>query len=310
MMKRTVLLLAAAVAILGACKKTQVDESNKPSAAWETNPSFDLMEIGVNMDGKVNLTVPEGVESLVVRVTEIPVDLRGIVKKEISISGNKNDLIMDLVSDDHIATAFVGFVSPRQVSGAKNVTLNFAPMLNKIAEGQLLNNDDRFTFELTLLDAAENKLSKTIRFRWTSAPELTFLPNRGTPVIYLEETESYNFDSDQLVIKAPGRIENITISFSGEEADPAILAHIKGFTQSNVIDLVKDEKVAKAMGLISSASSFQEKTEATLSLSSLLLSLSLQSTDSHRTTMTVTVTDVLGKSTSDFRTLASANLGK
>ncbi len=301
MMKRTVLLLAAALVVLGACKKTQPDDSNKPTVAWEANPSFDLMEIGVNMDAKVSLTVPEGVESLVVRITEIPTDLRGIVKKEISISGNKNDLIMDLVSDANIASAFSGFVSPRQVSAAKSVTLNFTPLLYKIAEGQLLNNDDRFTFELTMLDAAENKLAKTIRFRWTSGPEITWTP-KDKKVVFKADTEEYPC---KLAIVAPGRIESLVLSFEGtseQSVDAGLMAYIKKVAGGNAIDLIAQSTVAQKLSL--PGAEIKSKTALEIDLKTFLGNLSLVADGNGSSTqMKIVIVDELGKSLEDALTI-------
>ena len=291
MMKRTVLLLAAALVVLGACKKTQPDDSNKPTVAWEANPSFDLMEIGVNMDAKVSLTVPEGVESLVVRITEIPTDL----------SGNKNDLIMDLVSDANIASAFSGFVSPRQVSAAKSVTLNFTPLLYKIAEGQLLNNDDRFTFELTMLDAAENKLAKTIRFRWTSGPEITWTP-KDKKVVFKADTEEYPC---KLAIVAPGRIESLVLSFEGtseQSVDAGLMAYIKKVAGGNAIDLIAQSTVAQKLSL--PGAEIKSKTALEIDLKTFLGNLSLVADGNGSSTqMKIVIVDELGKSLEDALTI-------
>ena len=308
-MKRIALFALAVLAILvAACKKSPVDNSSKPSVSWEANPSFAMMEIGVNMDAKVVFTVPQGVSSLVVKVSEIPIDLRGILKKEITSDENKKDLILDLIRDTNLKSAFPGFVTPGTPVGAKTVTLDFTKILNKLTEGQLMENDDRFTFEISMVDDDENKINQTARFRWTAAPEITFEPARSSDVIYLIDTEEYTMANDKVIVKAAGKIENIVLYFNGSKADPALLDYIKGLTKRDAnIDFTQDEKVAKAKGLSNAVSDFKGKTDFTINLGNLLMDLALfQTSDKdYYTDMTVEVTDALGKKTTAVRKLGS-----
>ena len=308
-MKRIALFALAALAlVVAACSKSPVDNSSKPSVKWESNASFAMMEIGVNMDAKVVFTVPEGVSSFVVKVTEIPIDLRGLLKKEITSDDNKRDLILDLVGDSNIRSAFPGFVTPTGLAGAKSVTLDFAKILNKLTEGQLLENDDRFTFDISMVDDNENRITQTVRFRWTSAPELTFEPTRKSEVIYLIDSDEYTVENDKIIIKANGKIENIVLRFDGTKADPALLSYVKGLTKRDaVIDFTQDEKVAKAKGLANAVSDFKGQTDFTVNLGYLLMDFILfQTTDKdYVTDMTVEVTDALGKTTTAVRHLGS-----
>lgn len=308
-MKRIALFALAVLAILvAACKKTPVDNSSKPSVAWEANPSFTMMEIGVNMDARVVFTVPDGVSSFVIKVTEIPIDLRGLLKKEITSDENKRDLILDLVGDSNIRSAFPGFVSPSGLAGAKTVTLDFAKILNKLTEGQLMENDDRFTFDISMVDDNENRITQTVRFRWTAAPEISFEPNRKSDVIYLIDTEDYTVENDKAIIKAAGKVENIILTFGGSKADPALLNYVKSLTKRDAsIDFTVDEKVAKAKGLATAVSDFKGKTDFTISLGNLLMDFILfQTADKdYVTDMTVEVTDALGKKTTAVRHLGS-----
>ncbi len=317
-MKRIALIALAAFALLTAgCKKAPVDNSSKPSVSWEANPSFTMMEIGVNMEAKVEFKVPEGVSSFVVKVAELPIDLRGLLKKEITGDENKKDLILDLVGDSKFKSAFPGFVSPSNVAGAKSVTLDFSKLLNKLTEDQLLDNDSRFTFDVSMVDAGENKVNQTCRFRWTAAPEITFEPSRGSDVsmIYLRNEDGYLVENDKVNIKADGKIESIVISFeqagSGTPADSEILDYVKRFTKGDAtFDVVKNKDVAEAIGLIDSSMNYAEKTEAVLNLGKMLKTFVLIQNNSCVTRMRVTVTDVLGKTSMAYRDLASDNLGK
>ena len=304
--------LSALLLVTAACKKTPVDNSSKPSVAWEANPSFTMMEIGTKMDAKVVFTVPEGVNTFQIKVTELPIDLRGILNKEIDKTENKakegTPALLDLVSDSKFKSAFPGFVSTSSVSGAKSVTLDFAKLLNKLTEDQLLDNDARFTFEMAMMDDAENQLKQTCRFRWTSGPEITFEPARNNDIAYLVDSRDYTLENDKVVIKAPGKIENIVIRFEGNEADPKLLEYIKNLTKGDaVIDMTKNENVAKAKVLASSVNDFKDKTDYVIPLGSLMLDLVLFQSEgkAYTTIMTVEVTDALGKVDSNARFLKS-----
>lgn len=322
LMKRIVLFALAALALVtAACKKTPVDNSSKPSVSWEANPSFTMMEIGTKMDAKVLFTVPEGVKSLQIKVTELPIDIIGVINPTITNTENKakaaSPALLDLVGDQKFVSSFPGFVSPSSVSGAKSVTLDFSKILNKLSDGQVLDNDARFTFEIALMDNAENQVKQTCRFRWTAAPEITFEPNRGSDVtmIYLTNSGNYLVENDKVNIRADGKVESIVISFeqagSGTPADTEILDYVKRFTKGEAtFDVVKNKNVAEAIGLIDSSADYAGKTEAVLDLGKMLKTFVLIQNNSCVTRMRVTVTDVLGKSTMSYRDLASENLGK
>ena len=308
-MKRIALFaLAALTLVTGACKKAPVDNSSKPSMSWEANPSFTMMEIGTKMDAKVVFTVPEGVSSFVIKVTELPIDLRGILNKEIDKAENKakegSPAVLDLMSDNKFKQAFPGFVSPSGLAGSKSVTLDFAKLLNKLTEDQLLDNDARFTFEISMVDDAENQLKQTCRFRWTSAPEVSIEPKSDNGYIVLYD--EVDFKDYKVIVDAPGKVENIIITFGGSKADPEIISFIKGYTKGDaVIDFSKDLKVATVLQIVGSAEDFTDKTNVVLTIGNLLNNISFRqsSTGSYSTEMKIDVVDVLGKSTSFTREL-------
>ena len=301
-MKKILLMAVAAFALFGCNKNNTVDNSQKPSVAWEANASFDEMEIATDMDARVVFTVPEGVSSLKITLS-IPATLIGVANKLIGTTSNKGTAsrapILDLVNDATAVSALkrIGFF-PGATPDATFFSMDFTKLLNELAGDSVLDNASKFSFAISLVDKADNSLSKTVRFNWTSGPEITTIP---------EGKIDLNSESPSLImnIKAPGKIEKASITFSNLAGAPGqnegILAYIKSFTKDGyAVDLIENPSVAKALGL-PSGSDVKDKTELTIDFSSLFFALAIQACEKdEETSMKIELSDALGKYTRGY----------
>lgn len=298
-MKKILLMAVAALALLSCNKNNTVDNSQKPSVTWEANASFDEMEISTDMDARVVFAVPKGVSSLKITLN-IPATLIGVANKLIGTTANKGTAskspVFDLINDAAAVSSLrnIGFLAGNPgVQG--DFSFNFTKLLDELAGDSVLDNASKFSFVISLTDKADNSLSKTARFNWTSGPEITTVP---------EGEIDLNAESPSLLmtIKAPGKIAKISITFSNFVGAPGqnegILAYIKSFTKDGyTVDLIENPSVAKALGL-PSGSEVQDKTQLSIDFSSLFFALAIQACDKDKKTiMKIEVLDTLGKGT-------------
>ena len=102
-MKRFLFCLTALLAILS-CTKHGVDPL-APAIVWEANSSFDVQEMGDNMDGTIVLSAPLGISSLQIKCTKLPDLSRLVLTQWIGIQTYKSSLTMDVTSDEPGATS-------------------------------------------------------------------------------------------------------------------------------------------------------------------------------------------------------------
>ena len=291
------LIFALAALLLAGCQKNNRDNSQKPVITWEANEKFSEMEIARDMDAKVTLSVPEGVASFKIEMN-IPSTLIGLANKMISLASNKGTTsrppVLDLVNDATAASelARIAFLSGAPKTGT-SFTLDFAHLLEYLAGDSVMENASKFSFALSLMDQAENTLSKNVRFNWTSAPETVFNPENAE--VNLKATSP----SLTMAVTAPGKLAKVTLTFDsldGGKADSGIINYIKSFTKGDaVLDLVENASVAKALGLPSGAD-VKDKTRLSIDFSSLLFALALQaSEEGSNTLLVIELEDALGK---------------
>lgn len=284
---KKILILAMAALALFSCKKN--GESTKPQIAWEGNASFSEQEIGASMDAKVVVNFPEGLESLQVKCSSLPAEIKGIITPWIGISANKSTMLLDLLDDATLASKLGAYVSPvgSGLKKATSCTIDFAKLMLDLTEGQVLPANSKFIFDITLKDAKGEVLSRSVKFRFTPAP---IFPD-GVPASYqLVKNDTRTLEWR---ISIPGKTESFTIDFGGEKADAGIINYIKQRNEDKTtIDLVNDANVNTAFSLDPVA---MGATGTTLKLSNLMKEFGYVATAGSETVMTVKISDQLGK---------------
>ena len=301
---RKYFLIALAVLLFAGCQKNSQNNAQKPSISWKDNEDFSEMEITTEMHSTVSLSVPEGVSSFQISLS-IPSTLVGIANKMIGISTNKGTAskspVFDLVNDATAVSALtkLGFLHGNPAVGTEFI-LNFAYLVSELYSGSILDNASKFVFAISLKDKADQNLSKTVRFNWTSAPSIVFDP--------VGRIVDLNADSPALVmnISAPGKIAKASMKFSNLAGAPnadteGILAYIKSFTKNGFeVDLIENAAAARGLDL-PYGSQVKDQTQLTIDCSDLLFALSLQACDKDiETVITIFVQDALGKSVQEY----------
>ena len=288
-MKRMTLLAVAVLSLLalGACQ--QKKESAKPT--WGSAP-LKSVELGDNMEGKVTVSVPAGVASFTVTLTELPVELVGLVNRCIGITANRATStkagVLDLVGDSALASSEIArFFTPvgAKLGGATSVTLDLGGCLMYLMSGNDLATGTRFVMDLSLTDKEGNTATQQESFRWTQAPNYNVKGNNPC-----ELTSSVGTLSVDLLV--PGKLKALTMSFGGDKASAFILNYVKNRNeQKTTVDLMGP--AAENFGFTAANA---KATTVKLDFTALVKSWSFDAEANTTTVITLHAEDVLGKS--------------
>ena len=127
--------------------------------------------------------------------------------------------------------------------GQEQLRLDLKKILERILQGQPVDNNTSFSIEIKVTDMAGSPASKTAKFHFTAAPEVSWPKNPGFAVVDLDAAEM----ECKVNVWAPGKIEKMTVTLE-DGAAPALVSFVKKRTTggTTVIDLVNDEKVKES----------------------------------------------------------------
>lgn len=237
------LIAAAALLLAVGCKKEKVDPT-KPSITWDSNTSFGQVEMTPALDANITITAPGKIQDL-----KLALNLganNNLVNQYIKIQSNKStngsSPVMDLVDDEASANLLggLGMRAGSSLRGREQFKLDLQKILERILQGQPVDNNTSFTIDIRVTDQSGNMSSKTAKFHFTAAPEVSWPKNPGFSVVDLDATEI----ECKVNIWAPGKIEKLTVTLE-DGAAPAMVSFVKKRTTggTTVIDLVNDEMV-------------------------------------------------------------------
>lgn len=249
-MKRTLLFLVAVLAVVATgCHKEKRLDPTKPTITWEANSSFNTVELTSNLDAAVTVKAPGLFQDL-----KLVLDLGNyniLANPYISNSANKggaNAPVLDLIADGS-SVAFVNGLGMKvgpTLQNKDSVALDLKVILEKILEGQPVENNTSFAATIRVKDQSGNEVTKVARFHFTAAPSFTWVKNQSFSEVDLDAAEM----DCKVEVWAPGKIDQLTVTL-GTAADPSLKMYVKNRTSENttaigeyIIDLVNDPKVA------------------------------------------------------------------
>lgn len=310
-MKKTLLAVAAAALVVfgtASCKKEKKPtENTKPTISWEANSGFGRQEITTTMDAKIEFKVPEGIQSLTLKFTKIPNDLLGVVKQHINTSENRTGVnadtpVLDAIDDSNASSYLSGLrmFSVSGLRGATETTADFKILIDDLLKNQELANNSEISILVSLVDKADNKLTKTVTFHYTSGPEITWKTNPGFAAVELNTKEKPGVS---LTVNAPGTIEKavIYVSSNSKNLVNTLNKYVSEQTATGVsLDLVDDPKVVERLSAvynINTGDNLKGKSSAVIDLSNLAEAMKDDVSDAGNSdhNFDVTVTDANGK---------------
>ena len=240
------ILAAAALLLTVGCKKEKVDPT-KPSITWDSNTSFGQVEMTPALDANITITAPGKIQDM-----KLVLNLGGnnnLVNQYIKIQSNKStngsSPVMDLVEDESSANLLggLGMRAGSSLRGREQFKLDLQKILERILLGQPVDNNTSFSIEIRVTDMAGSPASKTAKFHFTAAPEVSWPKNPGFAVVDLDAAEI----ECKVNVWAPGKIEKMTLTLE-DGAAPALVSFVKKRTTggTTVIDLVNDEMVKES----------------------------------------------------------------
>lgn len=243
-MNRFMYVIAAAAAFLAVgCKKEKIDPA-QPTIAWESNSGFGQVELTSSLDASVTASAPGQFQEL--RLVLGLGNYNILANPYIQISSNKGgnvNPILDLIND----ASSVSFANSLGMSVGQTLhdrmetKLNLRAILERILEGQVVENNTMFTIDIRVTDKNGKTVSKTAKFHFTAAPTISWPKNPGFSVVDLNATEL----DCKVAVWAPGKISKLTLKLE-DGAAPALITYVKNRTTgaTTVIDLVGDTLVA------------------------------------------------------------------
>ena len=239
-MKKLVYIIAAAAALLAVgCKKEKIDPAS-PAIVWESNPSFGQVELTNSLDAVVTVSAPGGFQGLKLVLGLGSFNI--LANPFISISSNKGgsvNPVLDLIGDATSVSFANGLgmsVGPALKSRTET-KLNLKAVLEKILEGQIVDNNTTFTLEVRAESQNGKTVSKTAKFHFTAAPTISW---KNNPTFAVVDLDAAPIDC-QVEIRAPGKIEKLTVKLE-DGAYPTFVERFKTRTTdgTTLYDLTSD----------------------------------------------------------------------
>ena len=242
-MKKILYVIAAATVLLATgCKKEKVDPA-MPSVAWDSNPGFGTAELTRDLDAVVKVSAPGKFQDLKLVLGLGSFNI--VANPYISISSNKggsSNPILDLVGDAS-SVAFaksLGMIVGQTLKDRTEIRLDLKAILEKMLEGQLVDNNTTFSIDIRVSDQNGKTASKTAKIHFTAAPTISWAknPNFNDVDLFAPEIEG------KVSIWAPGKIEKLTVTLE-EGAASTLVSYVKNRTTGGtmVVDLINDAMV-------------------------------------------------------------------
>ena len=296
-MKKALLIIAAATALMAvACKKEKIDPT-KPSIAWESNTGFAQVEMTDALDAMVTVTAPGKIQDLKL-VLGLGTN-NNLVNQYIKIESNKSkggsNPVLDLVADDSSANLLggLGMRVGSSLRGREEMKLDLRKLLERVLLGQPVENNSIFTIEVRVTDQAGNSANKTAKFHFTAAPSISWAKNPSFADVDLDAAAV----DCKISVGAPGKIDKLTIKLE-DSADKSVTEKVKNRTTSGttVMDLINDEKVSQFIKSLPAPSAISGKEQVTLDFS-FIYDWVPEMTSASLNVFTITVTDKNAKET-------------
>ena len=242
-MKKILYIIAAATVLLATgCKKEKVDPA-MPSVAWDSNPGFGTAELTRDLDAVVKVSAPGKFQDLKLVLGLGSFNI--VANPYISISSNKggsSNPILDLVGDAS-SVAFaksLGMIVGQTLKDRTEIRLDLKAILEKMLQGQLVDNNTTFSIDIRVSDQNGKTASKTAKIHFTAAPAISWSknPNFADVDLFAPEIEG------KVGVWAPGKIEKLTVTLE-EGAASTLVTYVKNRTTGGtlVVDLINDAMV-------------------------------------------------------------------
>ncbi len=173
-MKKIFNLAVAALAAMS-CEKTPAAEPETPAAApkmeWDSNPSFEPVELASEMDVNIRVKAEAGIRTFVVKVDS------PVLSPVISGITSDHTSDMDLIGDAQLASMLDnltggGIPTGDDLAGKTEIDFNISTLVPLILSlGPENGSDHKFTLDVS--DMKGQSLSKTLTFHYTGKSTVT-----------------------------------------------------------------------------------------------------------------------------------------
>lgn len=296
-MKKTAVLIAAALtALFVSCKK---EDPDKIQFALDGNLNFERVELVESVNANVTVSAPRKIESLSLAFSLG--DINSIVNQHIGIAVNKGwsskSPVFDLIEDKTVISYLESLGVPvgAMIRGEESFTFNLSTIMLALVEGQPIQNNATFSVEIRVTDQGGFSASRSVKFHFTSAPEISWAKNPDFGTVVIDPSISAVNNYYVVSIWAPGKVKELTIALDEAASDPVLKQWVVNMVSGNkaVIDLVNDPVAINAFKMYFQTSvSGQERVSLDFSFMDVNV---YQLTNGSTSKFTINVTDTYGK---------------
>ena len=267
-MKRLSIILAFAASLLAVSCIKHLDQ-DLPTITWAENSNFSQVELMPGLDANLVLTAPGKIQSLILTLGLGNYGL--LANPYIKVSANKGTgskyPVFDVIDDPGVASFLsgLGMTAGTGLRGKTLGALDLAAIVNKLIEGQPVENNTVFSIDVQRTDEAGNIVSKIAKFRYTTGPSIVWDSNPNFDTIDLSAAQK----AVKVSVNAPGRFDKLTVELEYGAA-PELVNYIKNRTTDGrtVIDLIGDPKIEESFkNYFPAGAIVKDKTSAVLDFS-------------------------------------------
>jgi hypothetical protein len=244
-MKKSVLLLAAALAALFvSCKK---EDPQRIQISVKGDGSAERTELAENVKATVEIAVPHKLAGLTLSM-ELG-EFNTIANQYIDISVNKGttkkNAVFDLIDDSKVVAFLqgLGVAAGKNLLDSESLSVDIKKVILALIKDQMVENDRSFSVTVNVIDKEGAEGAATLRFHYTSAPEIVWPENSSfSPITLNRNSAPVVGNLFKLQVRAQGKIASLVISLGEEKADPSLIRWVVNRVEGDkpVISLTTD----------------------------------------------------------------------
>lgn len=244
-MKKSVLFITAVLAALFvSCKK---EDPQRIQINVKGDGSAERIELAESVKATVEIAVPRKLAGLTLSM-ELG-EFNTIANQYIGISMNKGttkkNAVFDLIDDPQVIAFLqgLGVSAGKELLGGESISLDIKKVILALIKDQMVENDRTFSVRVNVVDTEGSEGSATLRFHYTSAPEIVWPENASFSTITLNRNPSpVSGDHFKIQVYAQGKIASLVISLNEEKADPSLVRWVINRVEGDkpVISLTTD----------------------------------------------------------------------
>lgn len=235
---RSLIFVAAAATLFVGCSKSdeQIEIPGAPTMVWEGNDLEAVHEITDPMSVQIDIAIPGGLQKL-----QLEIESPALTPELLGMVGlaTKMELTNPATPAMEEALKKLNIPAGSKIKGSTQLTFDISTLVPMIKA--LYQEDSDHNFKVIVTDAANQSISKTLRFHLTDGPSITWEGKDINAVHEITDPMSILIN-----IAIPGAIEKLELQIESPALTPELLGMVGLATQ---MDLTNPASPAMEEGL-------------------------------------------------------------